>query len=92
MVLAIFGGNALNCCGYRVESVHEIKNTIVVRFSDLGYQTAGPDGGADHVTLYAFVVLPKSEKAIVIEEVTHSFNPRDPPRSREVGRLNPVEK
>jgi hypothetical protein len=87
MVIAIFGGKTFNNCGYQVESVGENKNTIIVRFSNIGYQTAGPGGGADRVSPYAFIVLPKSDKPIVLEETTHSSNPKDAPVSREVARL-----
>lgn len=75
MVVAVFGGNKTNLCGYEVDSVQEQEERILVRFIDIDYQTAGPDGGADQVTPYAFIVLPKSDKPIVLEETVRSMVP-----------------
>lgn len=92
IVVAVFGGDSFNTCGYKIEAVHENENTIVVRFCIIGYQTAGPGGGAQHVMPYAFVLLPKTKKAVVLEEITHSLNPSERPSSREVARLTVDEK
>ena len=86
-VIAIFEGETFNSCGFKIESVREDGDTIALRFSNVGYQTAGPDGGADRVSPYAFVVLPKSEKTVVLEEMQHSLNPDERSVSREVARL-----
>jgi hypothetical protein len=85
-VTAIFGGQSVNSCGYRIESVHENGNTIVVRFDDISFQTAGPDGGAVQVRPYAFIVLPKTSKPIVLEENVQSYK-REEPEWKEVARL-----
>jgi hypothetical protein len=87
MVIAVFGGKYVNSCGYRIESVTEDKNSIVIRFDDVSYQTAGADGSADRVTPYAFVVLPKSEKPVVLEKDEQSYKGH-PPEWKEVARLS----
>jgi hypothetical protein len=87
LVVALFGGESFNSCGYRVEAVREDKASVFVSFSSIGYQTAGPEGGADRVAPYAFVVLPRSEKQIVLHETARSKNPRDAPLTKEVARL-----
>lgn len=92
IVVAIFGGKTTNSCGYRVESVRENDNEILTRITGIRYQTAGPNGGADSATPYCFIVLPKSEKPIVLEETTYSMNAKDAAVSREVARLNAAEK
>lgn len=68
IVIAVFGDNSENSCGYRIDSVREDKNSIVVRLDDISYQTEGPDGGADRVAPYAFIVLPKSKKTVILEK------------------------
>ncbi len=90
MVIAIFGGDTENSCGFRVESVREKENTIVVEFANIGYQTGGPDGGGDRVTPYVFIVLPRSQKVVVLDETTHTRQGTDV--TREVARLTAPRK
>lgn len=85
-VVAIFSGKSINGRGFRVESVTEDNDKIVVRFDDISYQTAGPDGGGDQVTPYAFIVLPKSEKPVVLEENVQNIK-GELPKWKEVARL-----
>jgi hypothetical protein len=87
MVIAVFGGKYVNSCGYRIESVHEDKHSTIVRFDDVSYQTAGPNGGADQVTPYAFIVLPKSEKPVVLEKNMQRYK-GESPEWKKVARLN----
>ena len=53
---------------FRIDSVEEREDAIAVRFDDISFQTEGRDGGAVHVTPYAFIVLPRSKKPVVLEE------------------------
>lgn len=85
-VIAIFEGDSWNSCGFRIDSVAENGNSIVVRFDDISYQTAGPDGGGDRVTPFAFVVLPKSQKPIALEDNVQQYIGH-PPAWKEVARL-----
>jgi hypothetical protein len=90
VVIAIFDGQSVNKCGFRVESVRDVGETIVVRFEAIGFQTGGPDGGAKHVTPYAFIVLPKTEKEIVLEVNDQSLKVESPVW-KEVARLPQVQ-
>lgn len=92
IVVAVFGGTTWNLCGFQVDSVREDNDVILVRFIDIGYQTAGPDGGGDRVTPYAFIVLPRSDKPIVLEETIRSLDTRDAPIWKEVARLGAAKK
>ncbi|WP_425399735.1 hypothetical protein [Aeoliella sp.] len=86
MVVAIFGGATTNTAGYRVDTVTNEVNTVVLRFEARTYQTAGPNGGAAHVTPYAFVVLPKTTKNIVLERSAERYKGQ-PPVWRKVAEL-----
>ena len=85
-VIAIFEGDSWNSCGLRIDSVTERDDSIVVRFDDVSYQTDGPGGGGDRVTPFAFVVLPKAQKPIALEDNVQQYIGR-PPEWREVVRL-----
>lgn len=85
-VIAIFKGESWNSCGFRIDSVTEQDDSMLVRFEGIYYQTGGPDGGGDRVTPFAFVVLPKSEKPIVLEDNVQQYKAH-PPEWNEVARL-----
>ena len=68
MVLAVFQGSGWNCAGLKAVSLKETSDQILFRFADKPYSTAGPDGGGKKVNVYGFFVIPKSGKAIVVEE------------------------
>lgn len=70
MVVAILGGESSNSAGIRVESVSEAEDRVLVRFDHRSYQTAGPapDGGRVACTPFGFFVVPRSAKALVLEE------------------------
>lgn len=68
MVLAIFRGRGWNSAGVRAISIVEEQGRIVFRFHDKSYQTDGPDGRGKQGTAYAFFVIPRSTKAVVLEE------------------------
>ena len=68
MVIAIFQGSSWNSAGLKAVSISEEVNRIVFRFDDKSYQTAGPDGGGKKVTVYGLFVVPRSAKAVILEE------------------------
>lgn len=72
-VVAIFGGKTVNCTGYLVDSVAENGEQVEIRLLSSSYQTAGPDGGADNVTPFAFIVLPRVTKAVTVMENASSY-------------------
>lgn len=88
IVIAILGGRSVNCCGYKIDSVRDHKDAVVVRFDEVSFQTAGPDGGAQHVTPYAFIVIPKTDKPVVLQENKSQNMSRTPAVWEEAARLN----
>lgn len=68
MVIAIFRGNGWNSAGLQAVSIAENKGRLIFRFDEKAYQTAGPDGGGQVVTVYGFFVILKSTKDIVFEQ------------------------
>ena len=87
IVIAVFDGKRDNSCGFRVEAVDEDKGVVRVRFSDVWYQTWGDP---DQVAPYAFIVLPKSDKIVVLQQTTHTTEGTD--YTREVARLSVPKK
>jgi hypothetical protein len=71
------------------DSVLENADVTVIRFVEVTYQTfqrvGEPPKPPDRP--YAFVVLPKSKKTIVLEEGVQEFK-GDPPVWKECARLN----
>lgn len=68
LVIAIFAGQYWNSAGFAIDSISERDASIVVRYDDKSYQTAGPDGGGQRVSPYAFFVLPKTPKELILEK------------------------
>jgi hypothetical protein len=65
MVIAIFQGKGWNSAGLTVVSSLESESRIVIRFKEKSYQT---DGGVDNVASYAFLIMSRSNKPVVLEE------------------------
>ncbi|MCY3018463.1 MAG: hypothetical protein NTW87_05460 [Planctomycetota bacterium] len=81
MVIALCQGAGYNSAGVEAVSVTEEKDRIVFRFNSKSYQTVGPpvvgsvpgtltmeDGGGQAVAVYGFFVLPRSTKAVILQE------------------------
>jgi hypothetical protein len=83
MVIAVFQGEKTNSRGLTVISLDEGKDAITLRFDDMSYQTVG---GVARVTPYAFVVVPKSAKVVVVEEDVQALKDK-PPEWKERARL-----
>ena len=64
MAIAIFLGKTWNSRGVSA-TVSEDDERVRVRFDSISYQTIG---GADHVTPYGVLVIPRSAKEVVLEE------------------------
>ena len=91
MVVAIFQGEKWNSAGVSFTSVTEEADRIVFRFDDRSFQTAGPapEGGRVRARPYGIFVLPRSDKALVLEEnIQHLKN--EPPKGMEVARFKPL--
>ncbi len=72
MVLAIFEGSRWNSAGILLTSAEQQGETILVRFTAKNYQTLGPDGGGKRSSCYGFFVIPRSDKALKLEENTQN--------------------
>jgi len=72
MVIGIFEGKSWNNAGLMAVSISEGADRIVFRFTDKGYQTAGPGGGGKKVAVYGFFVVPRSTKPVVLEQLMQS--------------------
>jgi hypothetical protein len=68
-VIGIFQGTGGNSAGISAVSLTEQPDRIVFRFVDLSYQTIGP---GKSTTSYAFFVIPRSAKPVVLEEDVQS--------------------
>ena len=87
-VVAAFLGRTANSEGMEVDSVIERADAVVVRFNFPGYATGA--GVEPHpVTPYGFVVLPRTDKPIVLEqdEASHKAVTPTPPDWQEAARL-----
>ena len=66
MVIAVFDGATVNSWGYKTVSVTESAQQITLRIESKGYGSA-PNEEGRRVTPYAFFVLPRSSKPLVVE-------------------------
>ena len=86
MVIAIFQGSGWNNAGLKAVSITEEEDRVLFRFDNKTFQTAGPDGGGRKVTVYGFFVIPRSSKAVVLEENVQDIL-GDPPEWQERTRF-----
>jgi len=97
MVLAIFAGKSVNTVGLFADSIQELDGRILFRFRprcyqtlDFGNDTSGGDG-SNHANPFGFFVIPRSDKAIVVEEDVQNVI-GSPPKWEEKARIAPLEK
>jgi hypothetical protein len=83
MIVTMFKGSSVNSHGLRIDSVTETTHAVTVRFDDISYQVSGE---GNRVAPYAFVLLPKSEKPVVLEENVQQYL-GEPPVWKEVAKL-----
>jgi hypothetical protein len=92
MVVAIFHGKSYQNNGIKITAVSEEKDLVRVRYKPTWYQVAivrgreGDDAHSYDTQSYAFIVLPKSSKAILLEEDVHGIN-GEPPVWKERAKL-----
>ena len=96
LVIVIFRGERIQTRRLEIESVSEIPESIVVRFNEPGYGIAlGTNESAPPPERpYAFIVLPKTDKEIVIEEKIWSKEDaarNRPPKWKVVARLKSMQ-
>jgi hypothetical protein len=90
MVIAILRGEQQNSRGIQLDSMEDSEDVLVIRFTQLGYQTSGADNNKPLDRPYAFVVVPAATKRIVIEENVQNLIGR-PPDWKEVARMEVQE-
>lgn len=78
MALLIFTGPGFNSNGVNVTAVDDLGEQVRVRFTEFSFQTAGPDGGGVHCNPWGLIVLPVTEKPIVIERDVNNIIGDDP--------------
>ncbi len=78
MVVGIFQGKGWNSAGVVAVEILEAADRLTFRFDDRSYQTAGPDGGGERVTAFGIFVVPRSTKALVLEEDVQGMIGRPP--------------
>jgi hypothetical protein len=102
MVVAIFQGKSCQDTGIEIVSVTEEKKCLRIRYKPLWFQVGfvRPERGSRpakcevetyETQSYAFVVLPKSQKAIVLEEDVRTLIP-DPPVWKKRATLEALRK
>jgi hypothetical protein len=67
MLVALFRGEERHIRRIEIEAQVETADAIVIRFGELGYQTMDSDKEGPLQRAYAFVIIPKTEKAIIVE-------------------------
>jgi hypothetical protein len=67
-VVVIFRGEQINARGVQIDSTEEMEDAVIVRFTQLGYQTAGASNNEPPDRPYAFIVIPTTQKSIVLKE------------------------
>jgi hypothetical protein len=94
LMIAIFRGEQIQTRRLQIETVSENADSLVIRFWQIGYGVSvGPDGTTPPPERpYAFIVLPKTNKPIILEEKIWSKEDQArnrPPEWKEIARLSP---
>lgn len=83
-VLVIFNGATTNQRSLMIMDMVEDEKTLKIQYDLWGYQTSG---GFDESSVYAFVLIPKSSKEIVLEENIQGLKDH-PPKWKHRARLD----
>jgi hypothetical protein len=86
LVVVIFRGDQINVRGIEVVSLREQPDITVLRFAKVTYQTANERNNKPPDKPFAFVVLPKNSKQIILEEGMRTMT-NEPLKWKEVIRL-----
>jgi hypothetical protein len=71
MVVAVFQGEGWNSAGLELKEIVEKDAEIILRFDDKSYQTGAE---ADKVSPYAFFVIPRNDKVLMVEEDVRTYS------------------
>jgi hypothetical protein len=68
--ILIFGGDRINCNGYRIMEISEEPDALTIRFERISYQTVAmePEHRGDAVRPWAMLVIPRTERTVFLEE------------------------
>jgi hypothetical protein len=86
MVIAIFRGDRTNIRRIEIQPLITKGDSIILREDDISYQTSGADNNKAPDKPYAFVVIPKTSREIILEENVAKYL-GDPPTWKEFTRL-----
>jgi hypothetical protein len=86
MVIAIFRGEQIHVRGIVIHPLITNGESIILRFEQLTYQTIVGDKVKPPETPYAFVVIPKTNREIILEENVQQYL-GEPPQWKECMRL-----
>jgi len=78
MVVVVFLGEKANVSGIDLEPLIEGPSSIVIRIRELTYQTAGSEGDKPPDRPYAFVILPRLYKSVILEEDVQQYKDAPP--------------
>lgn len=86
MVIAVFGGKTTNRAGFKAVGITESAEQVTFRFCPKSFQTGGQSDRGHTTTPYAFFVVPRSTKPVVLEVDAHQYL-GDQPAWKEVHRF-----
>ncbi len=70
MAIVIFKGQGSNCNGYTLDTIGEVDGRILVRMDTLSFQSAGVPGDKYRSQAWGIIVLPRSNRGVVLETCT----------------------
>ncbi len=86
-VVAIFRGDRTNVRGIKILPLFTDHDYLILRIEDVDYQTNGADNNKPRDKPYAFVVIPKTSKEIILEEDVQHYK-GEPPEWKEIIRID----
>ena len=91
IVIAVFQGKGILCCGYKLDSILETKDRLTLRVRALYYQLS-PTADSKHLTSsgWGVFVIPRSDKQIVLEQDVRLLV-NDPPKWKKWTTISAIE-
>ena len=83
---AVSRGEQTNVYGLDCRIAKQSSKDVLIRLNDLAYQTAGRDSNGDRKWPFAFIVIPKTERPIVIQDNVQQYK-GEPAEWKEIVRL-----
>ncbi len=86
VVLAVFQGEGWNSNGVKCVELTLAGDVLTLRYDDMSFQTAGPNGGRVPVSPFGFFVVEKGAEEFVFEENVQALK-SDPAKWKEQARI-----